>query len=86
MPSLVDVTEVEVTGQHRLRLRFGDGVSGEVDFSGRQWRGVFAHLADPPRFAEVTVDPEIGTIVWPGGLDMAPEPLYARCAAQASSA
>jgi Protein of unknown function (DUF2442) len=27
-------------------------------------------------FAQVRVDPEAGTIVWPGGIDLAPEPLY----------
>jgi hypothetical protein len=33
-------------------------------------------LKDPRYFARVEVDPEAGTITWPGGLDMAPEPLY----------
>jgi hypothetical protein len=31
--------------------------------------------ADPNYFARVTADPEAGTITWPDGLDMAPEPL-----------
>lgn len=30
----------------------------------------------PRLFAEVTVDHEAGIIVWPGGIDLAPEPLY----------
>jgi hypothetical protein len=30
----------------------------------------------PAYFARVEVDPEAGTITWPDGLDMAPEPLY----------
>ena len=29
-------------------------------------------------FAQVTVDPEIGTVVWPGGADLAPDTLYER--------
>jgi hypothetical protein len=41
------------------------------------WRGVFEPLRDPAYFARVEVDPEGGTIGWPNGADMAPEPLYA---------
>ena len=73
---LVDVTAVEVIGDHRLRVSFEDGLSGVVDFSGREWRGVFEPLADPTYFARVRVDPDAGTIAWPNGADMAPEPLY----------
>jgi Protein of unknown function (DUF2442) len=73
---LVDITGVAVIGDHQLRLTFEDGTVGDVDFRGRDWRGVFEPLRDPEVFASVTVDPEAGTIAWPGGLDMAPEPLY----------
>lgn len=86
---LVDVTGVEVVGEYRLRLTFADGTVGDVDFSGREWRGVFEPLRDPAYFARVEVDPEAGTITWPDGLDMAPEPLYAearRNGVEASSA
>lgn len=73
----MDVTDVEVIGKHRLRLTFEDGTVGDIDFSEREWRGVFEPLRDPAYFARVTVDPEAGTITWPNGVDMAPEPLYA---------
>jgi len=76
MDEIVDVTQVEVVADYRLRLNFSDGSSGEVDFAGREWRGVFAPLRDPAFFAKVAVDPELGTIIWPGGIDMAPETLH----------
>ena len=76
MEQLVDITAVEVIGPYRLRLTFQDGTVGEVEFTERQWRGVFEPLRDPEYFARVEVDPEAGTITWPNGLDMAPEPLY----------
>lgn len=76
MTDLVDVTGVEVVGPHQLRLTFADGTVGDVSFQGRVWRGVFEPLADPGYFAQVSVDPEAGTVVWPSGVDMAPEPLY----------
>jgi hypothetical protein len=80
MPPLVDVVAVESLGGYRLRLTFVDGVVGELDFAGREWRGVFEPLRDPDYFARVAVDAELGTIAWPDGTDMAPEPLYERCA------
>ena len=75
---LHDVTGVEVRGEYRLRLTFDDGTTGEIDFAGREWRGVFEPLRDPDYFAQVTVDPEAGTVTWPNGADMAPEPLYSK--------
>jgi hypothetical protein len=72
---LVHVTHVEVIGEYELRLTFEDGVVGDVNFTEREWKGVFEPLRDPQRFAAVSI--EAGTIVWPeDGLDMAPEPLY----------
>jgi hypothetical protein len=73
---LVDITRVEVIGSYRLGLSLTDGTVGDVDFAGRHWRGVFEPLRDPAYFARVAVDPELGTIAWPDGADMAPEPLY----------
>lgn len=76
MDKLALVTHVEVTGDHRLRLAFDDGASGEIDASGWEWRGVFEPLRDPAFFARVELDEQLGTIVWPNGADVAPETLH----------
>ena len=78
MDKLVDVTDAEVIGDHRLRLTFEDGLVGDIDFAGRDWRGVSEPLADPAFFAQVRVDLQIRTVAWPNGYDMAPETLYER--------
>jgi hypothetical protein len=78
LPSVVGVA---VVGDHLLRLLFSDGTVGDVDFSAQRWTGVLEPLNDPAYFAQVKVDSEAGTIVWPNGLDLAPEPLYERARA-----
>jgi hypothetical protein len=67
---------VAVVGDYVLRLLFSDGTVGDVDFSAQRWAGVLEPLNDPAYFAQVTVDAEAGTIAWPDGIDLAPEPLY----------
>jgi hypothetical protein len=80
---LYDVVEVEARGSFRVWVRFEDGLQGEVDLSELAGRGVFKRWADNPQeFAAVSVDPESGTIVWPGGLDVAPDRLYSDVARQ----
>ena len=76
MAELLAVGAVEVVANYRLRLTFADGSTGEVDFSDRQWRGIFEPLQDPGYFRQVAVDPELGTIVWPNAADIPPETLY----------
>jgi hypothetical protein len=76
MTYLPAVVGVAVVGDFRLRLLFDDGTVGDVDFSSRTWTGIFEPLSDPGYFREVRVDSAAATIVWPNGLDMAPEALY----------
>jgi Protein of unknown function (DUF2442) len=70
------VVGAAVVGERVLRLLFSDGTVGDVDFSSERWTGVLEPLNDPAYFAQVEVDPESGTVLWPGGIDLAPEPLY----------
>lgn len=66
------VQEVEVVGKYRLRLTFDDGVVREVDLEDDLWGPVFEPLRDPDYFARVRVDHELGTVVWPNGVDLDP--------------
>ena len=70
------VVGAAVVGDRVLRLLFSDGTVGDVDFSSERWTGVLEPLNDPAYFTQAAVDPEAGTVVWPGGIDLAPEPLY----------
>jgi Protein of unknown function (DUF2442) len=84
MASIAQVIEVQPLGSHRLHLRFDDGAEGDLDMSEETWDGVFAPLADPDFFDKVSVDEELGTIVWPNGADIAPDSLHACVTGQLS--
>jgi hypothetical protein len=73
-----DITAAAVVRHGVLRLTFADGVSGEVDVLDRMRGPVFEQARSPEGFAQVTVDAETGTVVWPGGADLAPDTLYER--------
>jgi len=74
---LHDVVEVQARPGFRVWVRFDDGVEGEADLSHIAGRGVFKRWLDhPAEFSRVKVDPASGTIVWPGGLDVAPDRFY----------
>ena len=79
MTAPYEITAVEHLGGHRLRLNFADGVVGDVDLSGRIEAAtgpMFEPLKDVEYFAKVSVDAELGTVVWPNGADLAPEVLH----------
>lgn len=73
-----DVVEVRHVRDYIVWLRFQDGTSGEVDLRPSMRGPVFEPLHDVEYFKQVRVDPELGTIVWPNGADVAPETLFAR--------
>ena len=70
------VVAVRVIEPYVIEVTFDDGTQRRVDMESLLWKPVFAPLRDPERFAEVAVDPELGTVVWPNGADLAPEYLY----------
>ena len=49
------------------------GVEGEIDLEKEPWGEVFLLLKDKERFFEFILNEELETIVWPIGVDNAPE-------------
>jgi hypothetical protein len=70
------VKEAEYLRDYVIWLRFNDGAEGEIDLESELEGEVFGPLRDKQRFCEFHVDPELGTIVWDNGADLAPEFLY----------
>jgi len=71
------VTTVTPLGGHRLRLRFDDGIEGDLDFATfLEFLGVFEPHRDPKFFASVHVD--YGTLCWSNDTDLDPLVLYSR--------
>jgi hypothetical protein len=72
------VREVTALPDERLFVRFVDGLTGVVDLSAliaSPKAGVFACLRDRGLFEQAHV--EMGAVVWPGGLDLAPDAMHA---------
>lgn len=70
---LPQVVEARYVGGHTVWLRFNDGAEGEVDLAGEIHGPVFEPLKDPQFFRQLSVHPELRTLVWPNGADFAPE-------------
>ncbi|HEY2776252.1 MAG TPA: DUF2442 domain-containing protein [Candidatus Binatia bacterium] len=70
------LTHARHLGGYRIELAFDDGTRGEIDLEAELWGEMFEPLRDPKAFREFRLDPELHTIVWPNGADLAPEFLY----------
>jgi hypothetical protein len=73
-----DIINVVAVRHGVVALTFADGLRGEVDVLDRMRGPVFADARTREGFTRVAVDRETGTIVWPGGADLAPDTLYER--------
>lgn len=71
------VTHVEPLAGRSVRVSFGDCAVHEVDLSALLAAGgVFAAIRDDrATFEAVAVNPEFGTIEWPGEVDLDPDVL-----------
>ena len=70
------VVEARYLQGYTIWVRFNDGAEGEVDLEAELEGEVFGPLLDLTAFRSLRVDPEIQTVVWENGADLAPEFLH----------
>jgi hypothetical protein len=70
------VTSVRYISGYIVELTFSDGAKGQVDLSGELYGRLFEPLKDVNEFRKVRVEPDLSTIVWPNGADIAPDYIY----------
>lgn len=75
------LTKAEYIEEYKIKVTFEDGAVGIIDLDGDLWGEVFEPLKDLNNFRAFRVDPELQTIVWSTGADLAPEFLYEHVAA-----
>lgn len=62
--------------EHKLKLRFEDGLCKTVDLKPHLTGKVFKPLTDINYFRRVRLNRDIDTIVWPNNADFSPDFLY----------
>jgi hypothetical protein len=70
------VESFSIEGAYTLRVRFDDGTEQVIDFQPVLAGALFGPLRDSNLFAQVRIDPEVRTLVWPNGADFDPATLH----------
>ena len=73
---LYNVATFSVVGSHTLCVTFDDGSEQMIDFRPILYGELYAPLRDPDLFAQVRLDSELRTLVWPNGADFDPYVLH----------
>ena len=75
---MIHVVGVRYVRDYVIWVCFNDGLAGEVDLRDELDGPVFEPLRELETFRSVRLHPELHTIVWPNGADLAPEFLHER--------
>lgn len=70
---MLHIKSARYVEKFKIWVSFDDGTAGEVDLEGKLSGPIFEPLKEVGTFAKVSVDPELETVVWPNGADLAPE-------------
>jgi hypothetical protein len=70
------VKSFEIKAPFILNIRFEDNTEQTINFQPILAGEIFGPLKDLSVFNQVTIDPEVHTLVWPNGADFDPETLH----------
>jgi hypothetical protein len=70
------VSSFQEVAAFTLKVQFDDGTSQTIDFRPVLEGELYGPLQDPAFFAQVRIDPEVHTLVWPNGADFDPAILH----------
>lgn len=70
------ITSVRVHPPYTLELAFADGLARTINLEPVLAGELYGPLRDPACFAQVRLDPEVHTVVWPTGADFDPATLH----------
>lgn len=75
---IIHIVSVKSLGDFVLNLKFDDGLEKNIDMWPliKDTKGLLGQLKDKELFSKVSIDTEAGTIIWPNGVDYAPDVLY----------
>ena len=73
---MIKIIEANTLDNHRLRLKFSDGVEGVVDLSDLAGQGVFAAWNDPAFFEQVQISSMGRGLEWANEIDLCADSLY----------
>lgn len=70
------VCSFEVAAPYTIRLHFDDATEQTIDFLPILAGELYRPLRDIGLFNQVSIDPEVHTLVWPNGADFDPATLH----------
>ena len=76
MHTFISIVGFSLLPEYKIRVQFQDLQIREIDLKPLLDRPLYAALRDKGFFAQVKIDTEVGTLVWPNGADFDPDTLY----------
>lgn len=73
---ILHVVKAKYVGGYKVEVTFNDERTGIADLEDVLGGPVFEALREKSLFSQLNVDPELATISWPNGADLAPEYIY----------
>ena len=70
------INSFKTLGAFVLLIQFEDGIEQVIDFTPILTGELYGPLRDVELFNQVSIDPEVHTLVWPNGADFDPATLH----------